>query len=178
MYKKQIIFGGCGGQGIILSGIITADAAALDGLNVVETQNYGPESRGGASRSDVIISDADIYYPEVINADIMVLLSQESYERYRSYANSNTIIISDEDILIKGFLNVNKYNIIKYAYNNLKKPFTVNMISLGILQGLTEVVSFNSMKSAIEKNVPGRTFDINFNAFLHGTGMVNQRKRM
>ena len=88
MYKKQIIFGGCGGQGIILSGIITADAAVNDGLNVVETQNYGPESRGGASRSDVIISDEEIYYPEVIKADIMVLLSQESYERYKYYSDS------------------------------------------------------------------------------------------
>ena len=178
MYKKQIIFGGCGGQGIILSGIITADAAVNDGLNVVETQNYGPESRGGASRSDVIISDEEIYYPEVIKADIMVLLSQESYERYKNYADSKTIIISDEDILIKDFLNVNKFNIIKYAYNILKQPFTVNMISLGIIQSLTEVVSFNSIKSAIEKNVPERAFDIDYNAFLCGSGMVNQRIRM
>lgn len=172
MDKCRIILGGLGGQGIILSGIILAEAAVMDGKYAVQTQNYGPESRGGASRCDVIISDSQIFYPRVSLADVFLALSQEAFEKYLKYTNNSTSIIIDESISDYGLKKITKFDIIKYAYNNLKKPFTVNMISLGILNGLKNIVSQDSMKTAIKNRVPKGTFDINFSAYERGYNMT------
>lgn len=175
MNKCRIILGGLGGQGIILSGIILAQAAIMDGKYAVQTQNYGPESRGGASRCDVIISEGEIFYPRVSFADIFLALSQEAFEKYLKYTDSSTSIIVDESIFDNDLKKITKFDIIKYAYNNLKKPFTVNMISLGILNGLKNVVSQDSMKKAIKQRVPKETFDINFSAYERGYNMTINR---
>lgn len=175
MDKCRIILGGLGGQGIILSGIILAEAAVMDGKYAVQTQNYGPESRGGASRCDVIISDSQIFYPRVSLADVFLALSQEAFEKYLKYTNNSTSIIIDESISDYGLKKITKFDIIKYAYNNLKKPFTVNMISLGILNGLKNIVSQDSMKTAIKNRVPKGTFDINFSAYERGYNMTINR---
>ena len=76
--RKEICLSGSGGQGLILAGIILAEAAGIyDGLEVVQTQSYGPEARGGASRSEVIISEEEIDYPKVIKSDILLALTQK-----------------------------------------------------------------------------------------------------
>lgn len=175
MSKRQIILGGLGGQGIILSGIILAEAAVMDGKYAVQTQNYGPESRGGASRCDVIISEREIFYPRVICADLFLALSQEAFDRYLKYTDGNTSIIVDECICDHSLKKITKFDIIKYAYNNLKKPFTVNMISLGILNGLKKIASQDSMKTVIKQRVPKGTFDINYSAYESGYNMIINR---
>lgn len=175
MNKKQIIMGGLGGQGIILSGIVLAEAAVCDGKFAVQTQNYGPESRGGASRADVIIDDGEIYYPKVMCADIFLALSQEAFEKYLKYTDENTIVVVDENINTRDRINCRKYDIIRYAYDDLKKPFTVNMIALGIINGLTDITSEESMKKAIEKKVPRGTFEINYNAYEKGYNKSKNR---
>jgi 2-oxoglutarate ferredoxin oxidoreductase subunit gamma len=175
MDRKQIIMGGLGGQGIILSGIVLAEAAVNDGKFAVQTQNYGPESRGGASRADVIIADGEIFYPKVVCADIFLALSQEAFEKYLKFTDENTIIIVDENIDTKDRADCKKYDIIKCAYDEIKKPFTVNMIALGIINGLTDIASGESMKRAIEKKVPKGTFDINYNAYEKGYNKSKNR---
>lgn len=175
MDKRQIILGGLGGQGIILAGIILAEAAVMDGKYAVQTQNYGPESRGGASRCDVIISESQIFYPNVSCADLFLVLSQEAFEKYLKYTNESTYIIVDESICTQSLKKITKFDIIKYAYNNLKKPFTVNMISLGILNGIKNIVSQDSMKMAIKQRVPKETFDVNFSAYERGYDMAINR---
>ena len=81
--RYEIRFAGFGGQGIVTMGIILGRAAAIyENLNAVQTQSYGPEARGGASRSEVIISDKPIYYPKVRNPDIFVCMSVEALEKY------------------------------------------------------------------------------------------------
>ena len=74
---KQIVLSGTGGQGLILAGIILAEAAVLDGKQAIQTQSYGPEARGGASKAEVIISDEAIDYPKVLDADVLLAMSQE-----------------------------------------------------------------------------------------------------
>ena len=80
--KKEIRIVGFGGQGIILAGVILGEAATRAGHKAVQTQSYGPESRGGAARSEVVISSEPIDYPRVNEADVVVALSQEGYEKY------------------------------------------------------------------------------------------------
>jgi len=87
MDKREIIFTGLGGQGIVKAGIILAEAAVIEGMHVVQTQNYGPESRGGCCRSDVIIWDKDISYPRVDNADIILALSQSGFDKFKNHSS-------------------------------------------------------------------------------------------
>lgn len=174
MCKKQIILAGTGGQGIILMGIILANAALFDGKYVIQTQNYGPESRGGASRADVIISNEEIYHPRVINADIFLALNQESFNKYKGYADENTILIVDS-LVNTGEYKSRSFNIVEHTYNVIKKPMTINMVALGVINGLTGIVSNASMEKAIEKSVPKGTIDINHFAYTQGYVLLKNK---
>lgn len=175
MCKKQIILAGTGGQGIILMGIILAKAALLDGSHVIQSQNYGPESRGGASRTDIIISNDEIYYPKVLSADVFLALSQEAFDKYSGYIKDKTTIITDTTINTPNYCNVNRFNIMEYTYNILKKPMTINMVSLGIVNNITGLATNDSIKRAIEKNVPNGTIEINYYAYLQGYSLLKNQ---
>src|SRR5512133_3587990 len=96
--RTEIRLAGEGGQGMILAGIILAEAAAIyDGKNAIQTQSYGPEARGGASKSEGIIGSGELDYPEVINADILLALSQEACDKYASNLTKNGVLIVDEE---------------------------------------------------------------------------------
>src|SRR5512137_1065208 len=96
--RTEIRLAGEGGQGMILAGIILAEAAAIyDGKMAVQTQSYGPEARGGASRSEVVISDGEIDHPEVLSADVVVALSQEAYKKFAKTVHPGGLLIVDEE---------------------------------------------------------------------------------
>ena len=96
--RTEIRLAGEGGQGMILAGIILAEAAAIyDGKKAVQTQSYGPEARGGASRSEVVISDGEIDHPEVLSADVVVALSQAAYNKFAKTVHPDGLLIVDED---------------------------------------------------------------------------------
>lgn len=96
--KFEIRLTGSGGQGVILASIILADAAIEQGLNAIQTQSYGPEARGGASKAEVIISNDEINYPKVTKANILLTLNQNSYDKYVSTLDKGGILIADEHI--------------------------------------------------------------------------------
>ncbi|WP_133627519.1 2-oxoacid:acceptor oxidoreductase family protein [Fonticella tunisiensis] len=172
VFKKQVIIGGTGGQGIMLAGIIIGEAAVYDGYHVIQCQNYGPESRGGASRSDIIISDSEIYYPKVQKADIFVSLSQEAFNRYLKYSDASSIIIVDKSIDVGNVAGCKSYGMIEYAYKVLNRPMTINMIAIGIMNSLTGILSQEGIRKAIEKNVPPNTFDVNYSAYNAGYSLL------
>ena len=93
----EVRFGGSGGQGVILMGVILAMAGARDHRFVVQTQSYGPEARGGYSRSDVIISDSQIDYPELERADLLVALSQAAADEYVRVLRSDGVLVYDSE---------------------------------------------------------------------------------
>jgi 2-oxoglutarate ferredoxin oxidoreductase subunit gamma len=95
--RFEVRLAGTGGQGAILAGIILAEAAILDGKNVVQTQSYGPEARGGASRSEIVISDHEIDYPKVLEPDITLCMSQEGCDRYGNQTREGGLLILDAD---------------------------------------------------------------------------------
>ena len=83
MSRYEIRLSGAGGQGMILAGIILAEAGVMvDNLNVSQSQSYGPESRGGDSRAEVVFDEDQIDFPKVIKPDILVSLTQEAYDKY------------------------------------------------------------------------------------------------
>ena len=93
--RLEIRLAGMGGQGMILAGVLLADAAIRDGKNAVQTQSYGPEARGGASRSEVIISSDEIDYPEVIQADVVLCMSQHACDKYAHPLKLDGLLIVD-----------------------------------------------------------------------------------
>lgn len=168
--RFEMRFAGTGGQGIILASIILAEAALLDGKNCIQTQSYGPEARGGASKSEVIISDDIIDYPKVQKPDILAVLSQKAYNMYKNDLKSDGIVIADNSIIV----NDNEVNkvislpIIETAKNDVGSLFTANIVLLGAVAELTRIVSKESLLKAIIQKVPKDTEKLNKTAFEAG----------
>jgi len=100
--RFRVVFSGSGGQGVITAAIIFAEAACLyDQLNAVQTQLYGPEARGGATRSDIIISEGKIHYPKVTRPNVLVCLTQESYFKFSSQIRPGGLLITDSHAVVQ-----------------------------------------------------------------------------
>jgi len=170
--RREIKFGGYGGQGIILAGYITGKAASLyDHLNAVFTQNYGPEARGGASSSEVVISDEPIDYPYVISADALVLMSKEAYDRYIHLSKEGGFVIVDEDLVdiderAEG-RKVYKIKATKIA-EELGNRIVANIVMLGFFTSVTGFISREAMRKSVEDSVPRRFLELNLKAFEEG----------
>jgi len=169
--RVEVRFAGFGGQGIIKSGIITAAAACIHGgKNAVQTQSYGPESRGGACKSEVVISDEDIDFPKVVEPDILVVMSQHAYNEYAENVKSNGIIIMDPDMIpYEKELKTKIFRIpaTKIA-EELGRKIVANIVMLGAFVAITNLVDKNSLKESIKANVPKGTEELNLNAFEKG----------
>lgn len=171
--KFEIRLSGSGGQGLILSSIILAEAATLDGYFVTQTQSYGPEARGGASRAEVIISNAIIDYPLVRTPDVFLALMEEAYEKYSYDLREEGMVILDNSIYGKVYRShVYSYPILETARNQLQSPISANMICLGVLTKFNIPVKSDSISECIQRRVPLHTRDINIKAFRLGKDMV------
>ncbi len=169
----EIRLSGSGGQGLILSSIILAEAATFEGKYVTQSQSYGPEARGGASRAEVIISDMPIDYPLVREADILLALTEAALEKYRYSIKDSGLILYDNSINGKVFrAHYYSYPIIETAYKQIKNPITANMISLGVLSMHDIPVKPETIKKYILDRVPKKTKEININAFSYGQSLV------
>ena len=167
---SQIRFGGVGGQGIVLAGLLLGKAAALfDGKEAVCTQTHGPEARGGASRSDVIISDGPVDYPFVTEADVLAVFFQEAYVRFRSALKPGGILIVDTG-LVQPFQdeeNVHGLPATKIA-DGLGSRLVTNVVMLGYLIEKTGVVSRHSLEEAIRNTVKQHVVDLDMRALDAG----------
>lgn len=172
--QKGIRLSGSGGQGLILGGIILAEAAILDGKNAVQSQSYGPEARGGASKSEVIISDNDIDYPKVEKAQLLLCLTQIACDKYINTLKRGCTLIVDSSIKLSEDLpfDVIKIPILKTAAKKIKKPMVANIIALGAIQAITKVVSINSLETAVLNRVPKGTEELNKQALLEGYKLI------
>ncbi len=167
----ELIISGSGGQGAILAGIIFAEAALADGYNVIQTQSYGPEARGGASRSEVLISHEELAYPKVQDCNLMVALTQESLDKYGSLLGAGGILIIDEAIdssTLKTSIKVYKAPIFATA-EKLLKPMVANILVLGILNAISGIVNLEHLESAVQARVPAATIPLNLTALAEGS---------
>jgi 2-oxoglutarate ferredoxin oxidoreductase subunit gamma len=168
--RIEIRLAGEGGQGMILAGIILAEAAAIyDNKHAVQTQSYGPEARGGASKAEVIISEDEIDFPEVINADVLLALSQEACDKFASNLKKTGVLIVDVDQV--GRIPVTsaiKLPITRLAMDATGKSITANVVALGVLVGLTGVVSPQAIEKAVMGRAPKGTEELNKVALAAG----------
>jgi len=178
--RQDIILGGSGGQGLILAGTILAEAAGVfESREVVQTQAYGIQARGGASESTVIISDSRIKFPEVIQADIVLCLSQEAYDRYMSKLREGGLLIIDQDLV-----NVNNVRpdikVIALPFTSeaekMNRRIVANVMALGALAVLTGVVKPESLAKALSSRLPERNVHLARDAFGVGVKMAEARR--
>lgn len=165
--RKEIRIAGFGGQGIVLAGRILGEAAINAGNKAVQTQSYGPESRGGAARSEVVISDKTIDYPRVMEADLLVALSQPGYDKYQSGIKKNALLIIDTDLVETQDKKAIKIPFTKIA-DSLGKKIVANIVMLGYLTAILDAFPKKTMADTIKSNIPKGTEKINMKAFEEG----------
>ena len=165
MERLRMVFSGSGGQGVITAAIILAEAAVLyEGLNAVQSQSYGAEARGGATRSDVIISDTTIDYPKVIQPNLLVCLTQDAYNKFYEIIRPGGLLITDSR-----YVNINKkvdaqqkeIPIFNTVMDTIGKPIVFNIAMLGTLISITGLMGPGSIMKVLEKRIPADFLDMN-----------------
>jgi len=182
MGRTEIRLTGFGGQGIILSGYIIGKAAAIrDKKEATFTQSYGPESRGGACSAQVIISDEPVHYPHLIDPAILVVMSQEAYNKYAPTLREGGLLIVDEDLVETSELEADVRLLSIPATRlaeELGRKIVANIVMLGFFAAVTDVVSVEALREAVRTSVPKGTEEFNLKAFAKGYeyGSVNSEQ--
>ncbi|KXZ39881.1 2-oxoglutarate ferredoxin oxidoreductase, gamma subunit [Alkalithermobacter thermoalcaliphilus JW-YL-7 = DSM 7308] len=175
--KKELRLSGSGGQGLILAGIILAEAAINYDLNAVQTQSYGPEARGGASKAEVIISKEEINYPKVRKPDLLLCLTQKSYNEYVKDLKEDGILIVDSSIKIDYNTITGKiYSIpiIETAVKKVGRSMVANIVALGAIGEVLGIIPFEQLKAAVINRVPEGTEDLNTLALEQGAVLIRE----
>ncbi|WP_347487967.1 2-oxoacid:acceptor oxidoreductase family protein [Desulfoscipio sp. XC116] len=175
--NTELRLSGSGGQGLILAGIIIADAAIRDGKNSVQSQSYGPEARGGASRSEVIISNEEIDYPRVARPDVLLAMSQEACDKFADGLEQGGVLIVDSTYVydrpaVEGV--VYALPISRAAREQLGREIVANVVALGVVTRITGVVSQGSLTEALLARVPRGTEELNKKALDVGWQLAEQ----
>ncbi len=174
--RHELRFSGAGGQGLILIGKILAEAAAIhEGKNATQSQSYGPEARGGASRSEVIISDEVIDFPKASHIDCLLALTQEACDKYWQDLKENGLLIVDSGRVTRlppTSARICSHPIADVAREKVGRELVANLVALGLVVGLTKVVAPKAVESAILTRVPRGTEEMNLKAFRTGLGLV------
>jgi 2-oxoglutarate ferredoxin oxidoreductase subunit gamma len=176
MERSRIILSGSGGQGVITAAIILAEAALLyEGLNAVQSQSYGPEARGGASRSDIIISDTDILFPKVIQPNVLVCLTQEAYDKFSGLIRPGGFLLTDSHY-VKQNEKVDAKQIELDMHtgviDKIGKPIVFNICMLGALITFLKIVRPESIMKVLETRIPSAFLQINQDALDLGIEMA------
>jgi 2-oxoglutarate ferredoxin oxidoreductase subunit gamma len=176
--RTEIRFSGFGGQGIILAAVILGRAAVMyDNKYAVQTQVYGPEARGGASMSAVIIDDEPILFPKVTNPNIFVIMSQEGYEKYGVQAGTQAVMLVDSSLVhSRPSCRYIEVPATQEARETLGRDIVANIVMLGALVAATGVVSREAIEKAILDSVPKGTESLNLRAMKKGFELAEQEK--
>ncbi len=173
--KQELRLSGTGGQGLILAGIILAEAALLDGKLAIQSQSYGPEARGGSSKSEVMISEDAIHFPKVTEPNLLLAMSQEAANKYSKDLLPDSIIVTDSLFVTEVPQHGGKIYelpITHAAKEELGKALFANIIALGAVVKITNIVTEESLVKAVLNRVPKGTEEINKKALQIGMDLV------
>lgn len=173
--RLEIRLAGSGGQGLILAGVILAEAAGLhEGKFVAQTQSYGPEARGGASKSEVVISDAEIDYPKAIKPDILLCMNQTACDLYIFDTKPEGTLVVDAGLVH----NLPTTRAVALPFTRIARELgqemMANVVALGALAALTGLVSLESLETALLARVPKGTEELNKKALAAGFAAARQ----
>ena len=159
-----------GGQGLILAGIIVAEAAGIhEGKEVVQTQAYGAEARGGFSRSDVVMCDEEILYPKASQLDFLLAMSQSAFEENLPSLKKGGVLLVDSTYVseVSG-AQIYAIPFSKVAREQFGRENVANIIALGAITQVFPAISKRSMEKAVLNRVPKRFIEMNKKAFKEG----------
>ncbi|MFH1312381.1 MAG: 2-oxoacid:acceptor oxidoreductase family protein [Candidatus Eisenbacteria bacterium] len=170
--RDEVRFTGFGGQGMVVMGYILGRAAAVyDGKSATMTQSYGPEARGGASSTQVVIADDKIHYPYVIEPNVLVGMSQEGYDKHRTHLRDDGFLLYDEDLVTlspdEKAKKIFKIPATRLA-EELGRKIVANIVMLGFFSALTGMVNDEAIRKAIADAVPKGTTELNISAYEKG----------
>lgn len=175
MERSRLVFSGSGGQGVITAAILLAKAAVLfEGKNATQSQSYGAAARGGATRSDVLISESDIYFPKVVQPNILVSLTQESYNTFSGIIRPGGLLLVDSKFVsIEKKVDAKHISLAMYetVMEKIGKPIVFNICMLGVLIGATGLVQAQSILKVLETSIPKDFMDMNKKALELGMEM-------
>lgn len=169
--KWKIRLSGTGGQGVIKGAMILAEAALIDGKNATQSQVYGPESRGGSTRAEVNISDQEILFPKVVNPNLLLVMSVEAYAKYGQDIEQGGILVIDGEIGAgqePPGVKVYRAPITVMAREQAGNELAANVVALGVINGILDLVSGDAMKESLKRNFKAKIFDLNVNAYQIG----------
>jgi len=175
--RQEVLLTGAGGQGLILASIVLAEAAVNDNKNVVQTQSYGPEARGGASMAGVIIDVDTIEYPKVTKPSVLLCMNQASFNKYIPKVEDSCIIIVDSTFVSGPYredYKITALPITQAAKEQLGREVVANMLALGAINAATGLVDREIFRESIFKLAPKGSGELNQQAFDLGYRLFNE----
>lgn len=171
--RKEVKFAGFGGQGVVKSAVLLSLACGLyEGKEVAQTQSYGPEARGGACRSEVVISDEEIDYIKPLHVDTFVVMSQPAMDQYiKEIDPQETTVIADSTLVQNMPKKLKKVYLLEatgIAEREFGSPIFANIIMLGALSSITGLVSLEALEKSLAGNVSPKTMNNNLSALRRG----------
>ena len=163
--RFEIRLAGSGGQGIVLAGIILAEAAILDERRVTQTQSYGPEARGGNSVSEVIVSKREIDYPRATALDLLVALTQEACDRNLPDMKEEGLVIVDSDLVPRVLWGRSATLPFRQMAQRAGEERAINMAALGAVGAFCPLISRSSLAKVIKKRLPIDKAEVNLKVF-------------
>ena len=180
MERYRMVFTGSGGQGVITATIILAEAAVLyENLNAVQSQSYGAEARGGATRADVIISDSTIDYPKVIQPNVLICLTQEAYNKFYRIIRPGGLLVTDSRyVTTQKKVDAQQRELPMYqnVMDKIGKPIVFNICMLGVVIGMVDFISPDSIMKVLENRIPSDFLEINRRALDLGLELGGEFK--
>ncbi len=175
--RQEVLLTGSGGQGLILAAIILAEAAVNDNKNVVQTQSYGPEARGGASMAGVIIDVDTIEYPKVTNPNVLLCMSSAAYKKYLTRVTPGALVIVDSTFIAGPYpkeYSIYAYPITRMAREKLGREVVANMVALGAVNAASCLITRDVLKESILHRAPKGSGEINQQAYELGYRLYEQ----
>ena len=180
MERCRMVFSGSGGQGVITAAILLAEAAVLyENLIAVQSQTYGPAARGGATRSDVIISDSNINFPKVLQPNVLVCLTQEAYNIFYPIIRPGGLLITDTRFVKtekKVDAQQREFPMYRTVMDKIGKPIVFNICMLGAVISLTDLVKSESIIKVLENRIPSSFLEMNRKALNLGMELAEESK--
>jgi len=174
--RYEIRLSGSGGHGVILAAVILAQAVGTDPkMNVVQTQSYGPEARGGASRADIVVSRGEIFYPKTMKLDLLLAFTQEACDKYYPDLKADGILVVDSTLVTKVPIKSGYgFPFMRLAREDVGHPMVANIIALGVIAELTGVVPKEALRQMVKDRAPKGTEDKNLKALQLGFELVQK----
>lgn len=176
--RTEFRLSGSGGQGLLLAGIVLAEAAILEDKFAIQTQSYGPEARGGSSKAEVVISASDIDYPKATDPDFLLALTQDAYKVYGKLQGKGLIIVDSSVILDPAIkARTTSLPILETAEKVIGKKVVANIVALGVLGGMSGIVAADTLEKAVINRVPKGTEELNIKALRAGLELAAKAKK-